>query len=258
MKKIFTLACLFMLSSCLQAGDYDIFPKRNAFIEDFSTYPITFFDNKEPKLVKTEKYTEIEPAKNTIQTAYKGYSIMSDKTYNKMFFEDYYIKANKNGILNSASVPSRIHAKKIEKLIGEVTIDGVRYGLLPSELKNFVILVDDNGKIHDKMGQVKGNRLSILNADFLPAPEDLRFEVIKTTKSEQTIPVQGFEIKYNGMQLGYLNFLILDYSVYGKSKGEFESINLPYETNSNIEINGVGVRILFADEQKLDYMIIKY
>lgn len=260
MKRIIVLLCLVLTSSCgylgFNAGNHKVFEGRNDWVEDFNSYPVYFYDNKE-RLIKTDYITEISPKAGSVQTAYVGYSIASDKTYRKDLFEENYVKPNKSGVLNSVSVPHVLKANKVDQIIGEANVDGTKFALVPTSMKGFVMLISSDGTIYHKMGQVKRDRLVLLNPDYIPYPADLKYEYVKTTKMNQTRPTKGFDIKYDGTKLGRMFFIYYDYSSSDAIRGEFETLNFP-QKEGNIKIYGVGIKILFADEQKVDYIILNY
>ena len=80
MKKISALIALFSLSGCLYAGDISVLESRKSFVERWSSYPITYFDQGS-KLVKTEYITDKGMPVNEVLTAYKGYTVVDAKTY---------------------------------------------------------------------------------------------------------------------------------------------------------------------------------
>lgn len=257
MKKTGLLFLVFLLGGCWNAGNLNIFPERNLLLEDLQTYPIKYY-NHEPILVRSEYVNEKSVETNEVLTAFKGYSVVSDKTYQVDYYEDYMVKANVNGMLNSASVPDRISANKPMRVIGEVNIDGVIYRLLPSSLKGFVFMVKPDGSFYDEMGQIRHNRLAILEATFVPSPENLRIIPVKNSKSTQTRPVKGYDLKFDGVKLNRVLFTFLDYSLSpdGES-GAFENVSFPLG-QANVNINGIRLRIIHADNQKLDYVVLQY
>ena len=132
MKKFAAGLSILLLSSCLQAGDYSILPQRNSFFEAWDSYPIDYYDT-DLQLVKSEYITEREFEPNKILSAYVGYSVADLKTYRKDFFKAEYVRPAMDGVLNSASIPVAYTKKEKLQVIGEVTIDGERYMLLPTK-----------------------------------------------------------------------------------------------------------------------------
>ena len=144
-------------------------------------------------------------------------------------------------------------------MIGEVSIDGERYALIPADTKNFVVLVDAKGVPYHRMGQIRNDRLALLNTFFMPYPENFVFEPVTLAQSEQTTPVKGFDIKYGGLKSGYVTFIYYRYDVPSNDglhdSGEFEVFSYPNKPGT-IDVNGVGLRILEARKESIDYMIL--
>ena len=80
-------------------------------------------------------------------------------------------------------------------------------------------------------------------ATFVPSPDNLRMEPVKVTRSEQTKPVKGYDIKYQGVNLDRMMFTYYDYSQYQDADmGEFEDINFPL-ARMTVNINGVKIKV---------------
>ena len=124
-----------------------------------------------------------------------------------------------------------------------------------TKLKGFVALVRPDGSFYNRIGQIRNGRLALLETDFRPFPLDFKMVQITTSKSEQTEPVRGFDIKYEGLNLGRLKFTMLDYS-QGDS-GYFKNVSYPYEQGGILDLNGVGIKVVQATPEKLDYIILK-
>ena len=82
-------------------------------------------------------------------------------------------------------------------------------------------------------------------------------EPVKVTRSEQTKPVKGYDIKYQGVNLDRMMFTYYDYSQYQDADmGEFEDINFPL-ARMTVNINGVKIKVLNADRHKLEYILLE-
>lgn len=256
MKKIGLLTLILALGACANISGRSWWDARRTFVERFTTYPIVFYDSGE-HLVNTEYVSEKSVKSNEILTAYVGYSVVSDKIYQIKNYETNLVKANVDGYMNSASVPGRIPVGKPIEVIGAAEIDGVEYRLIPSELDSFVYMVKPDGSFYDEMGQIRDGRLAVLDATFVPSPDNLRMEPVKVTRSEQTKPVKGYDIKYQGVNLDRMMFTYYDYSQYQDADmGEFEDINFPL-ARMTVNINGVKIKVLNADRHKLEYILLE-
>lgn len=257
MKKTGLLILVLLICGCSwEAKNYDVFNERKIWLENLASYPITYYDNS-PVLVRSEYINETSVKTNEVQTAFVGYTVVSDKTYQVDYYEDYMVKANMDGYLSSASVPDKVSTKKAMRVIGSAEVDGVVYRLLPSTLKTFVFLIKDDGSFDDRMGQIKNKRLVLLTSHFTPTPENLRMISIKNSKSQQTRPVKGFDLKYEGVELDHILFTYLDYSRSSNGKsGQFENLSFPLGQR-NLNIKGVKIRVIHADDKKIDYVLFK-
>lgn len=253
MKKILMLMSVALLAGCLRAENYDILGFRNDIFVMAEGYKISFYD-QEPVLIKTELIEENNFKYNEAQTVYKGYSVLNTKVYRRDLYAQDLVRANKNGVLSSPGLPHKLSDKKTYKVIGQVEIDGVEYRLVPDTIEGFAFLIDNQGKFYGKAGQIKDSYLILLENEFFPYPKDLRMINVNTNKAEQTKPTEGYDVKYDGVRLDRIWFTYLDYQ--SGDKGTFENISFPNKPGL-ITINGINMRVLQADNDKITYMLLK-
>lgn len=253
MKKILVLCGLLYVSSCVYAGEMNVADSRRKWVESFSSYSISYRDNS-PKLVKTEEINEKSFKKDEIRTAFKGYSVLSDKTFVRSYYVSEAIKANSNVVFSNASAPYRYKRDEIKEIIGYSVIDGVKYALVGTDLEKFVMLVNnENHQVYDKTAMIKDDRLTLLKQDFISSNPDFRFEPIFNTKTEQGKPIKGFDIKYDGIRLDRMWFVYYDYAT--ANAGGFKEYDFPNKPGL-IRIGDVKIRVLAADNQRVDYMVL--
>lgn len=131
MKKIVMLLTAGILCRMFfYASDLNIWPERNQWVESFSTYPVNFI-SKEPQLVSSEYVDEKSIKYNEPQSVYLGATVLSNKVYRINKYRENLLRANEDGIMNSASVPDRIFANRTYKVIGTTVVDGVEYPSFP-------------------------------------------------------------------------------------------------------------------------------
>ncbi len=252
MKKI-GLLFLLLVSGC-SANGY-LWDARQWWINYTTSYSIDFYESGERKIGE-ELVNERSVKSGEILTAYVGHSVVSDKIYQITNYESNLVRANVDGYMGSATAPEEVHAGTTLPVIGAVEIDDVEYRLVSSNLENFVFLIYPDGSFYHKMGRITGNRLFILDAEFVPLPTNLRMEPVKITRSEQTKPVKGYDIKYAGVNLDRMMFTYFDYSKYQNTDaGEFEDISFPLKRGP-IDINGLKIKVLNADRHKLEYVLL--
>lgn len=252
MKKLLVLCSLIYVSACVYAGDVDVLGARNKWVESFQSYPVSYW-TKEPKLVKRQMINEKSFKKDEIRTAFKGYSVLSDKTFERSYYVSEEMRANMNVVLSNASAPYKIKAQEVRKIIGTSVIDGVEYRLLPTELENYVILVAPNGEIWNKTGRIKDGRLVVLGQDFISSNPKFRFEPVFINTTTQTRPIKGFDIKYDGVRLDRMWFTYFDYAT--DTAGGFREYSFPKKPGL-LTIDSVKLRVLDADNQRIDYMVL--
>ena len=252
MKKLRLLVLLFVAGCTANGYIWDV---RRWWMNFNTSYSIDFYDNEEK--ISSEEYVNEKSVKSgEILTAYVGYSVVSDKIYRITKYESNLVKANVTGYMNSASIPGVIPAGEPMKVIGSIEINDVELRIIPSQLENFVFLIYPDGSFYNEMGRIRGGRLFILDAEFVPTPDNLRMEPVKVTRSEQTKPVKGYDIKYQGINLERMMFTYFDYSKYQNvDAGEFEDISFPLKRGP-IDINGTKIKVLNADRHKIEYIVL--
>lgn len=245
MKKILAIFALTILSSCHLYGP----------LEYQGSYPISYFDDT-PVLISSEYKEERSQPKGEVLTAYVGNTVVDKKIYRKKVFTAEELRANKNGVMSSVSAPITFKMNEKKTVIGQVKLEDGAFMLIPTDIEGYVVLVSPKGEVFERIGQIRGNRIVLLSTKHLISPRSFRFEVVTSTRSEQTRPEKGFDIKYGGIKLDRMVFTYLDYSKLDGERGYFEDITFPLD-QENIEIEGVGFKVLKATKDKIDYIILK-
>ena len=255
MKKLAALMSILMVSACnIHAGDVSVWDARKEWVEEWNSYPIVFF-NQEPLLLKTEYITEKSHKVNVMLTAYTGYSMVDTKVFRKDYFIADKVHAAMDGGLVGASAPVMFKTDEESPIIGQVTVDNEDYVLVPTDLDGFVILVARDGSLYPSLGQIRYNRLTLLDDSYLPSPDNFHFRPVTATSVEESKPVKGFDLRYDGIKSGKMFFTYLDFSQADGKSGEFEVITFPRKPG-NYRINNIVIRVLNASPEKIDYMIL--
>ena len=254
MKRAFILCTLMCLNACVYAGEIDVWSGRRAWFDNLNSFSIDYKNNA-ANLVKTEYVNEKSFKVNELRTAFKGYSVLSDKTFARQYYVTEKVRANSDVVLSSVSAPYIYKNNETLNIIGFVTIDGTQYSLIPTNLDDFVVLANrKTGELYPQTGMIKDKRLVLLRQDFVPNNKDFRFEPVFITKTEQSKPVKGFDIKYDGVRLERMWFVYYDYE--DSTTGDFKEYSFPAKPGM-INIKGVKLRILSVDDQRVDYMVIE-
>ena len=259
MKKIAVLGSLLLLSACIKAGGMNFWPERNVWVEQFQTLPITFYDDSMHP-VKSELLTERSFPVNRVLSASVGYSVVDDKTYRKVYYAKEVVRANMDGGLVSGTYPVEYKKGQQLDLFGEVIIDDKLYALISAGDKDFYALIDEHGNLYHRIGQLRHDRLALLTTSFVVYPTKFSFEPVTLSKTVQTTPVKGYDIKYGGLRAGYVSFIYYQYDAPSNhglhDSGEFEVLSYPAKAGL-VNIRGVKLKILEAKKESIDYMIIE-
>ena len=245
MKKFMSFLAVVLLSGC---SWYEA--ASNA-----DSHMVTFYDGT-PTLVSSEFVTDDSYPKGQVLTAYIGYTVVDQKTYKKEVYRSEEVRAMTNGQMTGSSVSINFKTNEVKKAIGQVNLSDGSYMLLEADMPNYVLLVNPEGELYNKIAVIKNDRLTVLDGTYRVTPKDFGFEVVSKSSSSQTKPVKGFDIKYEGINLDRLVFTYYDYSKSDGSTGYFENITFP-KNQDVIEIDGVGFKVLKATKTKLDYIILK-
>lgn len=258
MKKIFIGLVILLQCSCAYLkGDYTL-GRRNTFNDFFYTYNIHYYEKSDFGEMDTETYTVSNFDAGVRRFTVPGGIVVSSKIYQRITYSDEYVRPTISGGLVSYTVPVPFSDEKIYEVIGEVVIDKKVYRLLEPNRLGDVILIDDNGKIYHRVGRIYNNRLALLDTAFRVEPEDVTFvNESKNRKQEEDI-ISGFEIRYGGIE-DYQ--LVFTYSSVSPNGG------MPIETNkifkfpmydSEVEIEGVTIKLLNVNEiSGIEYEILQ-
>ena len=256
MKKHFLILVMFgFLAGCIQAGDYDLMPVRKKIVAAINGYSIDYSEAEE-EYIGSEGFRESDVVTNKAITVKKGEAILSDKVFDKNTFRAYIYRPNKKGALEHRSYTVKMDNKTDYELIGWVTIDGVRYSILGSEVEDYVFLFDDSGKFYKYPAKINDGILTLLDGELFVYPSDLKIMKIAKMRDEISNVKDGYEVKYAGTKLGRIWFDYLNYDLDDNNGGQFERISFPNKPGL-ITINGKGLRVLKADDEAITFMILK-
>ncbi len=253
--KIVALVLCGMLAGCLRAGDYDLLPVRKKIVDGMVGYSVEFAGEDE-KFVESKKEQEKDYVLNKAVTVEKGDSILSNKEYVRNFYSTVVYKPNKKGALQNQAFPMKLDNQKEYKILGWVTIDGVKYSILESDLDDYVFLFDKDGNFYKNAGVMDDGVLKLVDEEIFTYPSDLKMQNVVKTRDEISNVKTGYEVRYSGKELDRIWFDYITYDDDNPNSGHFERISFP-DKPGLITINGNGLRILKADKDRLTYMILK-
>lgn len=254
MKALKILGMVLCLSGCIYAGEFSVLPWRDDVVAGLSGYQIEYLDRQSEKLLKTEVLQESSFKANKLLTAFKGYTIVDTKSYSKNYYVQESLVAPESAQLISGYAPASVEGGKKYDIIGQVDIDDKIYYVLASGKPTYVFLADENYVLQDHIATIRDDKLVMIDGKFVIVPENFKFEPITKSRIVQSDMVTGFEIKYQGVKSGMMVFSLLEYDAGGQT-GEF--INYTFENKPGvIEIAGIRIKVFYADDSKLEYMII--
>ena len=235
MKKTVVLFSALLLASCaIHAGDHSFWNERNEWIESHNTYPVEFF-SQEPMLLKTDYVYE---------NSRKNYYI-ADK-----------VKAVMEGGLVGIGSPILFAKGESVPLLGQVVVDNTDFVLAPDKSGEYVVLVRRDGSVYPKIGEIRNNRLLLLDEHLMPKTDDFHFSPVVEGKTQQTKPVNGYDLRYEGIKNGKITMTYMVYNPVNNSSGQFETFAFPQKAGL-YRINNLEIKILSADNDKIDFMVVK-
>ncbi len=255
MRALKVLGLTLILSGCIYAGEISFLPERDDLIAGIGNYSIEYLDKDGPKLVKTENITDSDFMPNKMLTAYKGYSMVNTKSYIRNYYTQESIVAPENASLVSSLSPIAIEGGKKYDIIGRTEIDDIVYALIPNPNGKDVFLVRNDGSLLNRVGLIRSDSLKLLDEEYKIEPEDFRFEPVITSKVVQSEMTWGFEIRYAGLKLNRIILTVMEYDPKGVS-GEFVNYNYPNRPGE-IDIRGLKIRVYEANDEKIEYMIVR-
>lgn len=256
MKKTVVLFSALLLASCaIHAGDHSFWEERKEWVETRNTFPIEFF-SQDPMLLKTDYVYENSRKSKEVLTTYTGYSMISNKTFQKNYFIVDKIKAVMAGGLSGTHSPVLFAKGESVPLLGQVTIDTIDYVLVPDKSGDYVVLVRRDGSIYPKVGEIRYNRLLLLDEEYVLTPDNFHFSPVVEGKIEQTKPANGYDLRYDGIKNGEIVMTYMVYNPVNNSSGNFETFAFPHKAGL-YRVNNLEIKILNANEEKIDFMILR-
>lgn len=255
MKKIIVclLACL-TLNACVRAGDYDLLPIRKKIFNLYRGYSVDFYDNKE-ELIGEDRVRKNDYELYKAITVKKGDDILNDTLLNKRTYQRFFAKFNKKGTLDNQVYPMKVNADDEFEITGWSTINNNKYTLVTSPLDDYVFLFDEQGGLYEKGGKIEDGRLHLMDEMVFAYPKDLKLKVVNRMRDDVSGAKSGYQIKYGGIKFDRIFFEYLGYDNVDSTTGEFKQISFPNKPGL-IMINGIGLRVLNADDKSITYMIL--
>lgn len=243
-KKIFILVAFSFLSACAVFG----------WFEDPTSYYISYYGGQS-KLVSSEYITENSKSKGEILTAYRGYTVIDKKMYIKERYVSELFRANSDVAMTGTGIPIKFSRGETKQAIGDITLSDGVYALVAADYQGYFALIGPRGELHNQIGKIKNDRLKLLPSKYYISNQNFSFDLVENSSVTQSAPTKGFDVKYSGMALDKMIFTYFDYSTADKKAGYFEDITFP-ASQDIIKIEDFAIKVIRADEHKLEYMIL--
>lgn len=272
MKKIFLTALSLVIAAysaqsfAEQASinkPFSLIEKDSRWLDHLSFYkswPIKFYNNL-PETESSQNTLQTIPTReypyDTAVSADRGQRMFDSETYSvqKNSYEGAY-SASEDGILYT--INKEVYLTKDEPLypIGEVKIADEYCLLFEPEHDRSIILVDQQGHILPANGYIYKNELVLSKEQTQISPHNLVITPITEGEEFTTNPQMEFEIIYNGTENNVMSFTYVDHRDQAVGRNSKQRFAFP-TTQNLININGIKFRVLYADENRIEYMIIK-
>lgn len=253
MKKFTAALSFLMLSACSFSGAGDILSSRNIPFKVWQTKEVFYYDRitGEEFLSESKTITEEKIEKNIVLTTRTDGIMVSSKTYRTDFYSVENVKVNKNAIMSSTYTPVKINKNSEYTAFGEVNIDGTRYMLIRKDKDKDILLVDDDGEILNRIGRLIGNRIAVLDIDFVVEPNDVYMLPSVSTRNEVSEVIDGYELIYNGIKD---DNMVFTYNLLGDMEMSDEFV-FPMDSRV-IDINNIRINVLEAGYNKIEYILL--
>ena len=252
MKKAAIFAFVILTSACSSFADF--WHEKEVWTQNLVSHDINFFST-EPMVIRSEMVTERTNKTNHILTAYKGQAVVYARVFAKETLAAESVRINKDGSLNSGAAPNNFRKGDTRRVIGTSYVDGYALYLVPSDLEGYVFLVRDNGTFYRKMGQIRNGRLVIMQTEYVPFPEDLRFEPAMGSITEQNRPTDGFEIRFEGIKVTGMEFTYMTFGGASGKVGNFETLRFPARPGL-LNIKGNKINVISVNNDRMDFTIL--
>ena len=113
------------------------------------------------------------------------------------------------------------------------------------------MLVDDDGEILNRIGRLIGNRIAVLDIDFVVEPNDVYMLPSVSTRNEVSEVIDGYELIYNGIKD---DNMVFTYNLLGDMEMSDEFV-FPMDSRV-IDINNIRINVLEAGYNKIEYILL--
>ncbi len=239
----------------------DIFDKpgnesywKNRF-RTYRVYPIVMYPEPAPcddaGMASSQTVNAHEYQRGVVVSANRGQRMYDSTTYTLTTHtttgEAY--RFNTKGVISSKTHDYKIHTDDLFRPFGEVNINEENFMLLRMANTAYVLLVDEKGKMYDKMGIAHGNKLYVGNDIIAYNPQYMKLVRAENMSQSASGKKLNFDIRYDGVENNMLSFLIYDAASGTTTK------RTAAPAQRYININGVNFEIIYYTPEYIEYRL---
>ena len=156
---------------------------------------------------------------------------------------------NTKGVISSKTHDFKIHTDDLFRPFGEVSINEESFMLLRIDNTAYTLLIDEKGKIYDKLGVARGGKLYIGNDTIVYNPKYMKLIRADSMSQSASGNQLNFDIRYDGIENGMLSFLVYDAASGTTTK------RTVYPAQRFVNINGVNFEIIYYTPEYIEYRL---
>lgn len=259
MKKIFITLSSILLAACtVFETDNDNYWLNN--IRPYKTLPINYYNPSDTasdeKLTDSKTLNTRTYQHNVVVSANLGQRMVDAQTYTVQNFTKPKLIAATDGYISRGGIVVNIHKGQEFEPVGEIKMNGNYYLVVPAyNGKDDYLLVDDKGYFLHMICHIYHGELLLPKEKAYMNPEKIRLEQQKVSRESVSKPQLQFEVKYDGLENGYMAFIYTDYSNANSSEGYFQRFVFPQEQDL-VDINGVKFKVMDVYPERIEYMLL--
>lgn len=258
MKKIFITLSSMLLAACtVFESDNDNYWLNN--VRPYKLMKINYYDPNDG--ASDEKITDSKTLNtriykhNVVVSANLGQRMVDAQTYTVQNFAKPELVAKTDGSISGSNFNVQIHQDQLFEPIGEVKLNGSYYLVVPGNDLGDILLVDEQGNFLDYICHLYHGQLLMPRYPAVVRPKGLGVEQKKATRESVSDPKLQFELKYDGLENGYMAFIYTDYSNANASEGFFQRYVFP-QNQDLVEINGIRFKVMDVYPERIEYMLL--
>lgn len=258
MKKIFITLSSILLAACtFFESDHDNYWLNN--VRPYKLMPINYYDPadnaSDEKMTNSQTLNTRTYKHNVVVSANLGQRMVDAQTYTVQNFAKPELIAKTDGSITGSNFEVKIHQDQLFEPIGEVKINGNYFLIVPANTLGDMLLVDEKGNFLNYICHLYHGQLLMPRDTAIIRPTGLGVEQKKATRESVSDPKLQFELKYDGLENGYMAFIYTDYSNSSASEGYFQRHVFPQEQDL-VEINGIRFKVMEAYPERIEYMLL--